>query len=123
MQAAKAAKAPKPSKADKAEKHREIKIYIDPEGKVACDPPVLKTIHGHKVVFHCDAGDYEIDFNKNGTPFEMHVIKGIAGQSTKPEKIAKNPGPKPNPPQSFAYTVRVKGYEEHDPEVVIDPFP
>ncbi len=112
-----AAQAPDPGAVQK-EKRVTITLSESPKS-ITVDPDVvrLQKIEQHTATWEGPAGKpFEIEFKGglspfSGPKFNHQTAKKLAIRSDVPH----------NPSQPYKYTVRVEGYPDLDPAVVIDP--
>jgi len=108
-----AAQAPDPG----IEKRVTITLSESPKS-ITVDPDVVRL---HKFAKHTatwegpDGKPFEIEFKEGGSPFSGPKFNHLTAK-----RLAIHPDVPNNPSRPYKYTIRVAGYPELDPDVIID---
>ena len=112
-----AAQAPDPGAVQK-EKRVTITLSESPK-RIMVDPDVvrLQKCEQHTATWECPQGNgFEIEFKDGPSPFS-----GPKFNHQTAKRLAIHPDVPNNPSRQYKYTVRVAGYPDLDPAVIIDP--
>jgi hypothetical protein len=102
------------------EKEKKVIVTLTENPKaitVVPDPVRLHKFEGHVATWECPQGrPFEIQFDPADTPF-----RGDRFNHQEAKKLGVHPDVPNNPNHEYKYTVRVPGYPDKDPKVIIDP--
>ena len=101
-------------------KEKKVTIMLTEDPKTVAVVPEVVRLHkfeGHLATWEAPPGQsFEILFDQAATPFHGHRFDHRTAK-----KVGIHPDVPNNPNRQYKYTVRVPGYPDLDPGVVVDP--